>query len=234
MSSPYPQENKSSGSGGKVFAGCGVGCLVVLVLLVVGGFLAFNFARNKVTELVDQKLADAPVEIVEPEANPQVLDDATTRYETFRNSLAQEGNNPGPLVLSAEDINALLFNHPDFKQVAGHAKVSIENDQLSSQVSVPLDRLSTGVPLFGEALEGKYLNGDATFSIELENGRPSLFVEGISVNGAPLPPEFIQALSRENLLKDAQSKPELMKFFDRLEEIKIENNQLRVVPKAAD
>ncbi len=230
--SQYPNVNEGKSSGGKVLGGCGIGCLVILLVavgIVVGGYF---FLKGKAVEFVDSHLGDQPVEIVQAEADPQAVEEALTRFDSFRASMVA-GENPGPLILSDNDLNAILNNHSDFEMLAGKAVAKIEDDQLSAQVSIPFDDLGVEVPFIGEALKGKYINGQAAFSLELENGRPSLFIEGLEVNGATLPLEVIQELKKENLLKDAQTNPKIMKAFEMLEEIKIENNQLRIVPKAA-
>ena len=64
-------------------------------------------------------------------------------------------------------------------------------------------------------------------------GRPALYIEGLEVNDAAIPAEFMSEISKQNFLEDAGKDPEFAKLIEMIEDIRIENGELRIVPKAA-
>ncbi|MEM9015442.1 MAG: hypothetical protein AAGC68_00415 [Verrucomicrobiota bacterium] len=228
-SNPAPTTPPSTGGGGKWLLGCGLGCLGVVVVGVILVFVILNFSKNKINEWVLGYTSSQPVQIEAPQLQQGEIDSAVTRFDSFSSAL-EAGTASESLILSEDDINALLFHHPDFADAAGMTNVSIENDQLTSRVSIDLNSIEIPIDFVADAVRDKYFNGEVTLSIDMRAQRPALFIEELSVAGRPLPQELMEAFRSENLLKEAQSDPELKKFFDKISEIKIENNQLIVVP----
>ena len=209
---------------------CGIGCL--LVVLVVGGLGVggYFWGKDKLAEFVTQFTGEKPVPIEAPEGTQEQVASVFTRFDNFRNGIAS-GSPSAPLVLSDHDINLLMFHHSNFEAVSGKTNVKIENDQLSAKISLNLDEYADRIPMIGEMLRGRYLNGDATVVPSLKDGKPQLFLEGLTVNGMALPPEVIKELQKKNLFEDVQTKDELNKAFEKIEEIKIEGNKLHIVPR---
>ncbi|MEX2580684.1 MAG: hypothetical protein WD342_16625 [Verrucomicrobiales bacterium] len=226
-----PPASGSSGNGGKVAIGCGVGCLAVLVVGGIIAYFIFTTVKTRIAEGVENYTAVQPVAIEPPRIAENEIEDAIARFDAFRGAM-DRGEQAAPLVLTDDDINALLFHHPSFKEVAGKTKVSIENDQLKSTVSLNLDDLEIPVKFIADAVEGKYFNGEVTLSIDMVAGRPTAFIENLEVNGMSPPEEAMAAFGQENLLKEARTDPEMKKFFDKIEELEIENNRLVIVPKS--
>lgn len=225
-----PPEPSDSGTGKKVGIGCGIGCLVLLVIGVVAAFLIFGAMKGAVTEGVAKFTSEQPVAIDPPRATPEQVQDAISRFDAFAAAM-KSGETPEPLALSDQDINVLLFNHPDFEWLAGKGLVSIQNDKLSSTVSVDLDDLNIPVKFIAEAVEGRYFNGEATVSLAMASGRPTAFIDELVVNGQSPPEEVMAGVRQENLFKEAQTDPKAKELFDRISDLKIENNKLVIVPK---
>ena len=110
QATPPPQ--KSGGS--KWAAGCGIGCLVFIILMVVGCLFAFNFAKGKVEEFIAENTTTEQVAIADPDIPQAVIDDAITRYDSFSDAMTA-GEPAPPLVLTADDINAMIYHHPKFE-----------------------------------------------------------------------------------------------------------------------
>jgi len=222
----HPGEQKSGGKG----KCCVIGCFLLLLIIIglgVGGFFAL---KHKAVQLTEQFTADKPVAIKAPQGTPQQVSDVFTRFDTFRESLAA-GKATAPLVLSDHDINLLMYHHSLFESVSGKTEVKIENDKLSGKVSLKLDDYFGTVPVLGEMLTGRYLNGDATIDLSLQDGKPSLFLEGLTVNGMAVPPEVIKGLRKKNILGKVMDDENLSKLFEKVDEIKIEGNKLHIIPK---
>ena len=167
-----------------------------------------------------------------PQLSQDQIDQSVEKFSAFQAGLA-DGTEPVTLVLSGQDINALIQSHPTFKPLADRASVTVEEDRLRSQVSLSLEELDIPIPFIAEAVKGKYFNGIATFSVGMTAGRPALYIEGLEVNDAAIPAEFMSEISKQNFLEDAGKDPEFAKLIEMIEDIRIENGELRIVPKAA-
>ncbi|MEM9281330.1 MAG: hypothetical protein AAGA96_05855 [Verrucomicrobiota bacterium] len=238
MNSPaqsYPpnQAPQSSGGGGKWVAGCGIGCLIIIILAVVLGFVAFNVFKEKSKEFIDNYTADEAVEIVEPALQKPEIEDAVARFDAFKSAVSA-GETPPPLVLDQDDINALIYHHSDFSALAGKAIVEMEDNLLRSQISLDLDALEIPIPFIADQVEGKFFNGEAAFSLSMPAGRPSMFIEELQMNGAMVPEVVMSELRSENLMKDLISDPEMKAFFDQISDMKIEGGELKILPKPAN
>ena len=240
-SNPYqpPQYQQSppaappdSGSGKKWLFGCGCGCLGLILLLSIGGYIAYTKIQEFAATAIAEYTATEPVAVEIPQLAPAQIEESMAKFNAFQAGLA-DGAEPVPLVLSGQDINALIQSHPSFKPLADRASVTVEDDTLRSQVSLNLDDLNIPIPFIAEAVKGKYFNGIATFSVGMTAGRPALYIEGLEVNDAAIPAEFMSEVSKQNFLEDAGKDPEFAKLMEMIEDIRIENGELKIVPKAA-
>ena len=229
---PQPQASPpGTGSGGKWALACGLGCLALIVIAAVGSYFVYGFVKSKATEVVAGFTTTEAVKVEMPELSQAQIDAAQAKYDAFTAGMG--GGELVPLVLTGDDINALIIKHPSFSALRDRASVTIEDDKLRSQVSVNLDELEIPVKFIADAVKGKYFNGEATFALGMAVGRPVLYIEGLEVNGAVIPEEFMKELRKENLLEKAVKDPDSAAFFERIEDLKIENGELIVVPKAA-
>ena len=108
------------------------------------------------------------------------------RVEAFKHA-ARRGQPTPPLVLSSDDLNALIEDNPK-ADLKGKVYVTIEKDRLKGQVSLPLSQ----IPLFG-LTQGRYLNGEAEFNVRLIDGRPFVTIEDLEVNGKRPSEAFLAA-----------------------------------------
>ncbi len=234
--SPYQQPQlqqvpPKSGSGGMWALGCGLGCFALVILLAVIGFFAFSSFKKMASGVVEGYTATEAVEIEIPQVSQDLVDGAAAKFNAFKSGV--ESGKPVPLVLTGDEINALLFNHPNFKALAGKANVSIEGNVLSSRVSVNLDDLEIPVKFLADAAKGRYFNGEASFTLGMAVGRPVLYLEGLAVNGNKIPDEFLQELRKKNLFEDAGNNPEMKTALEKIEDIRVENGQIIIVTKVA-
>ena len=233
--SPYQQPQyqapPKSGSGGKWALGCGLGCFALLIVAAIVGYFAFSSFKKMASGVVEGYTAIEAAEIEVPQVPQDLVDGAAAKFNAFKSGV--EGGTPVPLELTGDEINALIFNHPNFKALAGKANVSIDGNVLSSRVSVNLDDLEIPVKFLADAAKGRYFNGEASFTLGMAVGRPVLYIEGLAVNGNKIPDEFLQELRKKNLFEEAGDSPEMKAALEKIEDMRIENGQLIIVPKAA-
>lgn len=227
-----PAGTPNSGSGKKWLFGCGCGCLGLILILSIGGYFAYIKIQEVAATAIAEYTATESVAVEIPQLSQDQIDQSVEKFSAFQAGLA-DGTEPVTLVLSGQDINALIQSHPTFKPLADRASVTVEEDRLRSQVSLSLEELDIPIPFIAEAVKGKYFNGIAIFSVGMTAGRPALYIEGLEVNDAAIPAEFMSEISKQNFLEDAGKDPEFAKLIEMIEDIRIENGELRIVPKAA-
>ena len=134
------------------------GCLTLVILVLAGAlvtYLGVRYVANKVTQLVNNYTDTAPIQldtVTLPPAQMSVLRD---RVAVFGQAL-QNQSTPQELILTAEEINALIGSDPSYKAFKGLFLVQIPGDQIKGKLSLPLQDIG---PL---KLKGRYLNGEAT------------------------------------------------------------------------
>jgi len=172
--------------------GAGIGCAaLVLVLVIAGGIFGYITLKKNLEPFV----ADTPVTFAEVSIeSPEISDSLKERFDQFRDA-TDAGEPTDPLELTAEEINLLIAHHPDFDEIADHARVSIEGDQLTASVSMAIP---PGTPMF----KGKFVNGDATLRAEVVNGETAVYLTNLIVNGKEMPASVASQLGSENLLAE--------------------------------
>lgn len=188
-------EGRSRTSG---WVGIGCGCLlVVLVGLIALGVMLKgrleDFLENEVAEFV----SDEPVELAEMEVDSETIDSVIVRFDNFRRSVTEAAGAPARLELSSRDINILIAHYPEFSAAADKVRVKLEEETIAAQVSFPLGDI---VPVVG----GGFVNGQARFSLRVEEKVPVLFLEKLEVNGKALPQAIMAELKSEIILEESE------------------------------
>ena len=211
---PATPPNKGRGC---FFYGC-LTCIVLLLLFCLLAFFAVRFVKNQVNQYTDAQPTPMPVvEMADPE-----FKELETRVKTFGEAMDQ-GKPVEPLVLSELEINALLVKSGKAGELANYVHVSLEGDQVKGQVSIPLAKLS-------RFAKDRYLNGEATFNVSLENGVLIVTAREVRVKGKPLPESFMGAIRQENLAKEAYKDAKNAEALRTVESLKVQDG--RVIIKA--
>lgn len=198
-----------------------IGCLTALGAMVICGILAFFAIKSFLAGVVEDFTDTEPMLLPEVSVSSDELESLLSRVEAFKQAL-ETGTPAAPLVLSGDEINALILHNPDFEELKGKVYISIEEDQVRGQVSIPLEPL----------LEGRYFNGSATFNIFLMNGRLFVFAESFELKDTPVPEQIMAEFSKENLAKDFAKDPEVAAIIDKLESIEVKDGSITITPKA--
>lgn len=194
-----------------------IGCLgtaAVVVLLVaavvVGGWLSFRSFTNRY-------LADKPqpLPIVELSSN-EVLQLDGKLQQVYQ---AVQQNQPFELELNTAELNAALSQNGDLKD---RVWLEIRDGKLRGKVSIPLDE--SGM----KALQGRWLNGDATLNLTARGGEVRLSIENLMVNGLGISAPILDGVRRSNLIKGMARNGEAAEYLRKIEAITFEGDRLRV------
>ena len=141
---------------GCLFYGC-ITFVVLTLVLAVGGYFAIRYGINKAKSFTDtQPAALEVVDVPEPERAAIQL-----RVDEFKDGI-ENGKNVPPLELSERELNALITADPNWR---GRLHLDLEGDQMKAKVAMPLDVLGFA------PLRGRFLNGEATLKVSMENGK---------------------------------------------------------------
>jgi hypothetical protein len=209
---------------GCFFYGCIIASILAVLMAIVVGVGAY-FAYRLVNQLVDQYTSTTPRELPKVEMPPEQRQTLKNRIEAFRKAV-DAGTPTEPLVLTSDDLNALIDDNEELK---GKIYVKVEGDEVKGQVSIPLDKLGLGM------VRGRYLNGEADLKASLSDGVLIVTLDSIEVNGKRPPDEMMKGIREQNLAKDVYKDEKDAKMMRKLESLEVKDGKiiLRVRAKGA-
>jgi hypothetical protein len=213
-----PQQKKS-GRGCLFWGGIIAAVFLLFILLTI--YAAFRYVKNTIAQYTDTKPLPAPAlhlsatEVTNLQQRVHLFDQA------IKNNKAVE-----PLSLSADEINELIAHEAKSNASPARLFFSFNSNQVQAQLSVPTD----GIGL--RMLKGRYFNGSGDFAVSLHGGRLNVNVKSLSVKGRPLPENFMAGLRTQNFADGWTNDVNFNEAIAKLEEVKIENGRLLVIPKS--
>ena len=204
---------------GCLFYGCITG--VVLLVIVLGTLMVgLHYVKTLVNRYTDTR----PVELPTVQVSQAEAAQMKERFEAFQQAV-REQRATKPLVLSADDINALITSGGEQQAWKGKVYVSLDGDQLKGELSVPLQDVGLS------AFAGRYLNGSATFNLSFRDGRLSVTPQTILAKRQPLPDVFMQQIRKQNLAIALTNDPSAAAVLKGLEQIQVKEGKLVIEPK---
>jgi hypothetical protein len=198
------------------------GCLfaaAVLAATLAAPFLGLWYLKRTLNEFTDTQ----PVPVAVAQVSEAQARELEQRIDAFAQAI-HDHRPVAPLVLSAQDINAMIAASPRLDAFRGKLYLIIEANRLKGQVSAPLSEAGL------KMLEGRYLNGLATFGFALTNGVLGLWVDDFQVRGRSLPRLFMNRIRKQNLAQRLKRDPQEATALDRLQNLQIKHGQLVIVP----
>ncbi len=197
----------------------GCGCLAAVVVLV--GIVGYSGYRM-VVGFVEQYTDTAPMELPASTLSDDDYAILHARVNAFRDALNK--NEPtAPLVLTADEINALIERDPQWSEANGHVHIEINDDKIGGKVSLPLDAMN---------FPGRYFNGAATFTAFVRDDRLYVHVETLEVNGQTVPESVMASMRSENVAKNFNQDPQFQDIREKIGNIVIANETLTIEAKA--
>lgn len=211
-------EQQKSGRGCLFWGGIIAAVLLLCFLLTI--YAGYRYVRHLVNEYTDSK----PIEVATLHLSDAEMRNLQARVKGFNDAV--ESNRPvGPLILTADEINALVNRSTKTNsEPMPRLYFSFNEDRVQAQVSIPLD----GIGL--QMLHGRYFNGSGDLSFSLNNGRVVLNVKSLSVKGKPVPEQWMQGIRSQNLADAWTNNPDFGDAFSRLQAIRIHDGKLIIVP----
>ena len=182
--------------------------LLFIVLAVVGYFVV----KSTVARWVNDYTETTPVLVEKVEYPPAKMDALRAQLTAFNDALAR-GTNEMELVLTADDLNALISQE---KELQGKVFVRVD-DRIKGELSLPLEDIG---PL---KLKGRYLNGAVVFKVSLANGALDVRLDDVTVKGKPLPGMLFSEFKKQNLAQNFQNDSQTATNLARLDSIQITN-----------
>jgi hypothetical protein len=202
---------------GCFFYGCIIASVLALLLLILLGVSIYLGVRW-LNKMVDTYTATAPRDLPKVQMPEEERKALKSRVEAFRKAV-NEGTPTDTLVLTSDDLNALIEEEPELK---GKIYVKIEGDEVKGTVSMPLDKIK--IP--GLDFSGRYLNGEADLKASLKDGVLIVTLEAIEVNGQRVPDQMMEGIRRENLAKDAYKDEKSAEMMRKLESLEIKDGKI--------
>jgi hypothetical protein len=195
--------------------GCLYGCIFVVVgglaMIICAGVAGYWFVSSQVTKYTSPD----QMEMSAVEYTAEQMDALQKRVNAFTEALDRGETPEEDLVLTAEEINALITQEEEMK---GKVFVTIEEGQISGDVSIPTDILPGG--------KGRFFNGKATVDVSMDRGNLIVIMTGAEVNGEKLPQDFIDAMAQQNLARDVYNNPDAAKVLRKFDSVAVEGDKL--------
>ena len=191
------------------------GLLMLMILAVVAAYFYLQHLRSSLT-------ATAPLDLAPAEVTPGQKRQLEKVYHQVRQALEQ--GKATEAVLAGEDVNALLALAPETRAVSRRAAIALEGETAKATLSLPLD----GV----EGMEGRYLNGDFTFRLGVQDGKMQIRILSAVANQRRVPQYIIDKLNERDLGQEVARRLGDGSHLQRIDSLVIEGGQLKVRTKA--
>lgn len=200
---------------GCLFYGC-LTLAVVVVVVAILGYVGYQFARKSLDQTVAKYTETAPRSFETVQLSRSESDQLQQRLVRFQKALDTQAERQ-ELVLSEREINALISQNPD---LTNRMIVRLEGDRIKGEISFPLQDIG---PI---KLNGRYLNGLATFRVGIAAGQLIVGIDDVQVKGQPLPEPFLSELKRKNIGQEIVKDPQVLNTITKLESIDVRDGKL--------
>ena len=208
---------------GCFFYGCITG-LVLLVLLLGGLLIGVHYAKKAISGLVNEYTDTQPMVLPTVQMSQAEIDKLKQRWQAFEEAVRAQ-RPTAPLVLTADEVNALIASGPDKQSLKGKVYVSFDDDRVKGELSLPLQEIGW------KMVKGRYLNGSGIFNVSLQHGVFSVAPQTIEVKGKAVPDLYMQAIRNQNFAAALTNQPNATALMQGLQDIQVKDGKLIVAPK---
>ena len=217
--SPEP-EDKPARQLGCFFYGCLITGILALLLAIAIGVITYALYRT-FTQFVEENTATAPRELPKVEVSPEARVAIKEKVEEFKKT-ADAAEPAETLVLTADELNALIDDTPDLK---GQIFLTIEGDRVKGKLSLSLDKFSPFFEKVGiKVLRGRYFNGEVEFKASFGDGTMKLIVESLEANGRRLPEPFVTQVN--DMIIQFSKNPDIADDLSKIDRFEVKDGKL--------
>jgi hypothetical protein len=202
-----------------------------MVLVGIVGFFAIRYGLNKLTAFVEQYTETTPMTLPTVQMSTTEYQQLDKRVTAFTDAVNARKGTP-PLVLTGDEINALIANNPAWKGLKGKVYVTIEGDQIKGKVSIPMDDLAQAPGL--SRLKGRYLNGSAALKVSLANGVLAVTIQSLEAKGQSPSPQVMAQLQTINFAQNSAQDPKTQEMIGRFESLEVKDGKITVKVSAKE
>ena len=208
------------------------GCLTLVIVVCVLGIVLIGGGLFVVNRGINMFTATAPAEIQTRPATPTELQLAKAKLDSLRGAIKNRVETT--IEFTADDVNALLQNEPEFRGARNHARVAIANSIVSLDVSAPLDSSQWS------RLKGRWFNGNIQFGFSYVDDNFNFDVRSAEANGYPFPrallsAEFMQSFNRsfnDNFRRESAKRGDANDLWRHIRMATVQNDKLMVTTRA--
>ncbi len=169
------------------------GCLTLVIAVVVLGVVLIGGVLFVAYRGINMFTATTPVQIQTRPVTPAELQVARAKLDSLRSAIRNRVETT--IEFTADDVNALLQNEPEFREARNHARVAIANSIVSLDLSAPLSSAQWS------RLKGRWFNGNIQFGFSYVDDNFNFDVRSAEANGYQFPralltAEFMQSFNR--------------------------------------
>jgi hypothetical protein len=198
------------------------GCLSVIIFFVLATAAIYFGVNYFVSHVIDQYTMTEPIALPKVAASEESYKVEKQRLDDFIQAV-KTGQGAAEISFTQDQLNTLVNFYPELKEFRDHIFITIKDDQLGGKVSYPLDKLG---------FAGRFLNGEATAAVKLENGVLEIFLRSFSVKGAPVSDAFLKKISSQNLAGKLYEDPKYIEVVKKLESVAIHDGKIVIKRKA--
>ena len=209
------------------------GCLIVVVVGVLalaaiggGAWYIYGKAVRAFTSEESINVQIDPPDDAQYAAAAQKLDQLNQ---------AVAANQSSTVEFTAADLNALIARHPSFEDLRGKGRVSIEDNEVTLEMSVPLRK----VPL--PKLKKRWFNGTARFGVVYDDDEFTFAPKALEANGKSMPSDVLSEMARSfndginrGFDEAHKEEPKDAAFWNQIKRIVVEDGKVIVTTKGRE
>jgi hypothetical protein len=212
------------------------GCLSLIVILVFLGMVLIGGGLFLINRGINTFTATAPAQIQTRPARPAELQMAKAKLDSLRSAIRNRVETT--IEFTADDVNALLQNEPEFRGARNRARVMISNSIVSLDFSAPLNSARRTRLL--SRLQGRWFNGTIQFGFSYVDDNFNFDVRSAEANGYQFPrvllsAEFMQSFNRsfnDSFRRESARRGDASELWRHVRMATVQNDKLIVTTRA--
>lgn len=208
------------------------GCLIFIVAAVVLGIALIGGGLFVVNRAINMFTTTAPVQIQMRPATLTELQMAKAKLDSLRSAIRNRAETT--IEFTADDINALLQNEPEFRGARNHARVAMANSIVSLDLSAPLDSARWS------RLKRRWFHGNIQFGFSYVDDNFNFDVRSAEANGYQFPrvllsTEIMQSFNRsfnDSFRRESARRGDASDLWRHIRMATVQNDKLIVTTRA--